>query len=1071
MQTSVDLNAALQCHFPFPDFRSGQREALEYVLAGKDVLVVMPTGHGKSLIYQLAALLLPGTALVISPLISLMKDQVDGLARYDIAATFINSSLSASQQNQRLAEMAAGRYKIVYVAPERLRSRNFSTALARIRLSLLVVDEAHCLSHWGHDFRPDYLHIAAVRRDLGEHITLALTATATSKVQDDIVNLLGLPCAERLVTGFNRPNLCLEVVSAADVRDKFAVLHDFLADEQGAGIIYTGTRRDAEEVAEFVEEALDLRACHYHAGLDPESRAAVQDAFMAGDLPLVVATNAFGMGIDRPDVRFVLHYAMPGSLEAYYQEAGRAGRDGLPARAVLLYSPKDTALHEFFIENDAPNVGELSAVHNYLSALGEAPPGQSSGMAVFHLDDLCAVTGIPEVKARVALQELEAARAISRASNEAGNLIRIRPHSLSESALQKIATLIEARRKHKWAMLEKMVDYAETNACRRQVILHHFGDAGPAGAPICCDNCVSRAEMDEGGFRPAKSQSERAALIVLDTLARLRWGLGKAKIARLLKGSGAKGVARYRSHRHYGKFAGLRVDEIEALIEQLLKAGYVKTVGSDRPVLTLTPKGQLALKRQAAVQVELRPVRRGAAQRLKAERQAGGTVALTRQMLVEGMTPQQIAAERGLTLGTILSHLSRLIAAGEVHVDAVVPLEQQKLIRAAIQAVGSPEPLAPIKFRLPEDIDYNIIRCVVEAWKLEHGVVSASQAIGGPAGGDRAARICSFGNSGNPEHIGELIEALRDSNGNIRRLAASALGKLAAMQAVEPLLTLLDEETHPQVRQYAVKALGKIRDPGAREKLKSISMDPKEKACTREAAIAALRTLRRSTLDSSGVATTGLFDKTTKDLLGQTESSSSSDHWDPVTDFLSRPHPRPLKGHWLAGWALDFHSRFEGDEPVRGLVGDLVFRYKYGGEHGLAGPLADRWAALLAEHPELPRPHTIIPIPPSSAREFDPVTHLAQALAERLGIPACLEILVKIRQTRPQKELRFLAAKQSNVAGAFSLRGSVRGRHLLLVDDLYDSGATLCEAARTLQRGRPAGIVVLTLTKTIHSDQ
>lgn len=939
MQTSVDLNAALQRYFPFPDFRSGQREALEHVLAGKDTLVVMPTGHGKSLIYQLAALLLPGTALVISPLISLMKDQVDGLGRYNIAATFINSSLSASQQNRRLAEMAAGRYKIVYVAPERLRSPNFSTALARICLSLLVVDEAHCLSHWGHDFRPDYLHIAAVRRDLEEHITLALTATATSKVQDDIVNLLGLLHAERLVTGFNRPNLCLEVASTADVRDKFAVLHDFLADEQGAGIIYTGTRRDAEEVAEFIEEALDLRACHYHAGLDPESRAAVQDAFMAGDLPLVVATNAFGMGIDRPDVRFVLHYAMPGSLEAYYQEAGRAGRDGLPARAVLLYSPKDSALHEFFIENDAPSMEELSAVHSYLVALGEASPGQASGMAVFHRDDLCAVTGIPEVKARVALQELEVARALTRAPNAAGNLIRAQPHRLSMAKLEKISAQIEARRKHKRAMLEKMVDYAETNTCRRRVILHHFGDAGPAGAPICCDNCLSRAEVNENGFRPAKSQSERAALIVLDTLTRLRWGLGKTKIARLLKGSGARGVARYRSHKHYGKFAGWRIDEIEGLIDQLLKAGYIKAVGSDRPVLTLTPKGQLTLKRQAAVQVELRPVRRGATQRLKAERQAGGTVALTGHMLVDGMTPQQIASERGLTVGTILSHLSRLIAAGEVRVDAVVPLEQQNLIRAAIEAIGSPEPLAPIKFRLPEDIDYNIIRCVVEAWKLEHGVDSAWQATGRPAGENRAARICSLGLSS------------------------------------------------------------------------------------------------------------------------------------PITAFLSRPHPRPLKGPWLAGWALDFHSRFDGDQAVRGLVGDLVFRYKYGGEHGLVSSLADRWVALLAEHPELPSPHAIVPIPPSSARGFDPVAHLAQALAERLGIPTCLEILVKTRRTRPQKELRSLAAKQSNVAGAFRLGCSVRDQILLLVDDLYDSGATLCEAARTLQCGRPAAIIVLTLTKTIHSDQ
>ncbi|MEJ2301076.1 MAG: RecQ family ATP-dependent DNA helicase [Anaerolineales bacterium] len=1068
MQTAIDLNAALRHHFAFPNFRSGQREALEYVLAGRDTLVVMPTGHGKSLIYQLAALLLPGTALVVSPLISLMKDQADSLARHNIAATFINSSLSTSQQNHRLAEMAAGCYKIVFVAPERLRSRSFSTALSRICLNLLVVDEAHCLSHWGHDFRPDYLHIAAVRRNLGKPITLALTATATRKVQDDIVDLLGLSCAERLITGFNRPNLSLEVVSAADVRDKLAVLHDFLSEDQGAGIIYTGTRRDSEEVAEFIAEALNLEARHYHAGLEPEARSAVQDAFMAGDLPLVVATNAFGMGIDRPDVRFVLHYAMPGSLEAYYQEAGRAGRDGLPARSVLIYSPKDTALHEFFIENDAPRIEELSAVHTYLVNLDRDLSGGASRMMAFHINDLTASTGIPEVKARVALKELEAAHALTRAPNEAGNLIRIQPHSLSESALRKISAQIEARRKHKRAMLEKIVDYAETNGCRRRVILHHFGDTGPVGAPICCDNCLARAGAGEDGFRPAKSQSERAALIVLDTLARLRWGLGKTKIARILKGSAAKAVARYTNHCHYGKFAGLRMVEIEALIDQLLKTGYIKTVGSDRPVLTLTPKGQLALQRKAAVQVELRPVRRGAAQRLKAERQAGGTLALTQQMLAAGLTPEQIAAERGLATGTILSHLARLITAGEVHVDAVVPLEQQKLIRAAIEAVGSPEPLAYLKFRLPEEIDYGTIRCVVEAWKLERSTASSSPLGSRPTGRDRAARVCTLGSLGNSEHIHELIGALEDSNANVRRLAASGLGKLTAVEAVEPLLKLLDKETHPQVRQYAVKALGKIGDPRAHARLKSISTDSDEKSYTRKSAGQALRALRRSAPPSSDLATLGpLDDQTTK----QIDYSESSDLSDPITAFLSRPHPRPLKGPWLAGWALDFHSRFEGDEPVRGIIGDLVYRYKYCGEHHLAGSLVDRWVELLGEHPELPAPQAIVPIPPSTPRDFDPVSHLAQELARCLGISVLLDALVKTRQTRPQKELKSLAAKQSNVAGAFSLQGSVRDLHILLVDDLFDSGATLFEAARILERGRPASTIVLTLTKTIHSDQ
>src|SRR5262249_22117294 len=282
----------------------------------RDALVVMPTGSGKSLIYQLAALLLPGTALVISPLVALMKDQIDGLARRNIPATFINSSLDTAEQARRLRGLAASEYRIVLIAPERLRNLAFRQAIQRVATSLLVVDEAHCLSQWGHDFRPDYLHVAEARRDFKPPVTLALTATATPRVQDDIVELLGVPDAARLITGFNRPNLTFEVFAARDPATKLALVRDFVAQLEGAAIIYTGTRKDAEDVAAFIREDCTRTVRHYHAGLEAAERTAVQDAFMAGDLPLVVATNAFGMGIDRPDVRLVLHYSLPSTLEA-----------------------------------------------------------------------------------------------------------------------------------------------------------------------------------------------------------------------------------------------------------------------------------------------------------------------------------------------------------------------------------------------------------------------------------------------------------------------------------------------------------------------------------------------------------------------------------------------------------------------------------------------------------------------------------------------------------------------------------------------------------------------------------
>ncbi|MBI3734561.1 MAG: RecQ family ATP-dependent DNA helicase [Chloroflexi bacterium] len=744
MTTSTSPQRLLQETFGFPAFRPGQAEAITHLLAGHDTLVVMPTGSGKSLIYQLAALLLPGVTLVISPLVALMKDQVDAMARRHLPATFINSSLTAAEQSRRLRALASPLrpspkvgegmgVRIVLVAPERLRSRAFREALSRVPLSLLVVDEAHCLSQWGHDFRPDYLHIADARAEFKPSVTLAMTATATPRVQDDIVTMLGIPQAERIITGFNRPNLTFEVLAAPDERAKLALTQAFLKQAEGAGIIYAGTRRDTEEIAAFAQETMGLRARYYHGALDAATRTEAQDAFMSGDVPLVVATNAFGMGIDRPDVRFVLHYAMPGSLEAYYQEAGRAGRDGLPARAVLLYSPKDSALHEFFIENDSPDASELRTVHNFLKRT--AAPGDGPDLGVSP-DAIEQATGIGKTKVRVALELLEAAKALRRMPSEAFGQMPVEVLPLPETTLQAISKQVAQRREHKRALLDIMITYAETDACRRRTILQYFGDHSPADAPICCDNCLAREETAEAGdplsvtgsaltpARPAQSQSERAALIVLDTVARLEWEIGKGTLANLLKGSHAKKMQPYTGEHNFAKFAALPTREIESLVEQLLMAGYLKQTGGGRPTLRLSPRGEAALKARAAITVDLRVVQPAAAQRSKAKQQAGGTVALTGQMLARGLTPEQIAAERALTVYTIYSHLAQLIADQQVELDAVVPRDTQEQIRAAIEKAGSAAYLSPIKALLPEEISYEVIRCVVEAWKREQGAAA-----------------------------------------------------------------------------------------------------------------------------------------------------------------------------------------------------------------------------------------------------------------------------------------------------------------------------------------------------------
>jgi ATP-dependent DNA helicase RecQ len=366
-----DIERVLQERFGLERFRPGQREVIESVLRRRDVLCVMPTGGGKSLCYQLPALVCPGTTLVVSPLIALMKDQVDALTGRGIRATLINSTLDPAEQRNRMLAMEAGAFDLVYVAPERFQSRRFVEALARTKPALLAVDEAHCISEWGHDFRPDYARLGRARRDLGMPPCIALTATATDLVRRDIAEQLDLQEPAVFVTGFDRPNLVYRVVEARREADKLAALGEALDRVPGSAIVYTSSRKRCEEVARFLGASRPTVV--YHAGMNREERTEAQDRFMSGDAQVVVATNAFGMGVDKPDIRGVIHYNIPGTLEAYYQEAGRAGRDGLPAQCLLLYAPGDRFLQEMFIENEYPAPPAVYQVYDFLRGLDDDP--------------------------------------------------------------------------------------------------------------------------------------------------------------------------------------------------------------------------------------------------------------------------------------------------------------------------------------------------------------------------------------------------------------------------------------------------------------------------------------------------------------------------------------------------------------------------------------------------------------------------------------------------------------------------------------------------------------------------
>jgi ATP-dependent DNA helicase RecQ len=499
------LDGALRRTFGLEELRPGQAEVIRSVMARKDTLAIMPTGAGKSLCYQLPALHLKGVTIIVSPLISLMKDQVDKLEELGLEALQVNSTLSRKIEAEALEQIQREASEFVFTTPERLTDPSFLDTVQGTTIDFIVIDEAHCISQWGHDFRPSYLALRTAIAELGDPPVLALTATATSEVIEDIKRQLGRPAMQVYDTGIYRPNLEFEVEHVTGDAEKQAELLRRVETIEGVGIIYTATVKHVEEVTHLLQNE-GFEVLGYHGRMAVRRRKEAQDRFMAGELKAIVATNAFGMGIDKADIRFVIHYDLPGSLEAYYQEAGRAGRDGESAGCVLLYDSKDRRTQLFLMGGRYPSADELRAVYRTLEEL--------SSRDTMSISDLISRTqSIPKTKVRVAVSLLKEAGILR--ERRASHLTLARP-GLSADRLVELAEEWKQRKEADREKLERMESYARSALCRWRLLHTYFG--AEAGEDRCgvCDNC--RRGLAARADRPVlRVESEPSDNEVADT--------------------------------------------------------------------------------------------------------------------------------------------------------------------------------------------------------------------------------------------------------------------------------------------------------------------------------------------------------------------------------------------------------------------------------------------------------------------------------------------------------------------------------------------------------------------------
>ncbi len=695
-----EMREILKLHWGYDSFRPGQETVIDNILEGKSTIVIMPTGGGKSLCYQLPALVLPGVTIVISPLISLMKDQVDALEKIGVGATFINSSISQQEAYSRINEVKQGCYKLLYIAPERFYSEEFCSALKDIQVSLFAVDEAHCISQWGHDFRPSYTRLKQAIALTGNPPVLALTATATLEVKEDIAKQLGLINPKIIVTGFARPNLQFGVVQAKENQKPGIVLDAVRSLPDESGIIYVSTRSRVDALLQMLLEN-DIEAAAYHAGMDPEDRKWVQDNFLSGKIKVIIATNAFGLGIDKSNVRYVIHYDMPGTVEAYYQEAGRAGRDGKKSYCMLLFNSRDRILHEFFIKGDNPPAEIIYEIYEMLLAYETDTVFITYAELGKQLSE-----EVPDMAIGTSLKILEKHNLIQR-TREKNSIAFLK--LLSDFASAKLALGKKASKSHEILsgleekFKDELINGFDINLQEVADILKIKKDS--------LQRVIKK--LNEGGaveYRPPFKGTEIKILKIANRdeigldLDALKYKLGKAheKLDQIEDYAYSYGCRQKFILDYFGDFNS----SICGLCDTCLSGqGYDR-----KRELPLRDKTNAAFQKHKKDTEEFAVKPKG-----KSELNTKLTQLETMEMYNRGMSIKEIAKERDMEEETVIGHITYLIekkVLKPAEVDKLVNKKIQDKILVAIKKHGK-EKLKPIYEELNGEISYNDIKLVL----------------------------------------------------------------------------------------------------------------------------------------------------------------------------------------------------------------------------------------------------------------------------------------------------------------------------------------------------------------------